>query len=150
MPILNKLKQKIPLDENDIIMILQKRDLLLEACDKDKAYYIEEIKRLDEEIATLEKLIFESPKVMQLKKREKELRSEYKNLLVIVCEKESLIHHVWFDYRQLPYDIRIALEHLYVSPIGWKQICDELHCSKNKVCKQKDEGLNMLLKKVNN
>ncbi len=148
MPILNKLKREIPLDKDDIVMILQKRDLLTEACEKDKAYYISEIKRLDTEIAALETMIFESPKVMRVKQSESSLRSEYKKLLAIVCEKESLIYHVWFNYSQLPYDVRLVLEHLYIEPVGWKKICDELHCSKRTICRKRDEGLNSILEKI--
>lgn len=150
MPILNKLKQNIDLDENDIITILQKRDTLLEACEKDKSYYIEEIKRLDHEIAQLQKMIFESPRVMHVKKREDNLRSEYKKILEFVCEKESLIHHVWFHYRQLPYDRRTVLENLYILQIGWEQISAEMHLNKQKICQMKDEALKSILNEVKN
>ena len=148
MPILTKLKQGRELDDNDIIMILQKREELLKEVEDNKVRYIEEIKHLDTEIANLDRIRLQTDGATPIKRKEEELRREYKRILTLVCEKESIINHVWFHYHQLPYDIRNVLEFLYISQKGWKCICDELHINKNKAIDLKNRGIKEIIENI--
>lgn len=148
MPILTKLKQGEKLNDEDILLILQKREDLLKEVEENKTRYIEEIKHLDTVISELEKIRLQTNDATPIKKKEEELRNEYKRILALVCEKESIINHVWFHYHQLPYDVKKTLEILYVSSKGWKCVCDELHIGKGKAIDLKNRGITEIISKI--
>lgn len=149
MPILMKLKQGEALREEDVIVILQRREELLGEIEESKTRYMEEIKYLDMEIAKLEKIKFQTSDAASIKKREEDLRNEYKRMLTLACEMESAINHVWFHYNQLSYERRKILEVLYVSNLGWKRVGDELHIGRTKAVVLKNQGLQEIVNKIN-
>ena len=149
MPILTKLKQGQSIGEEEIILILQLRERFISEIEENKLRYVKEIKYLDGEIQQLDKIRFQTTEAVAIKKKEEELRDGYKKSLALVCEMESLINHVWFHYQQLPYDLKMALEILYVSRKGWKFICDELHIGKKRAIEYRNKAIEEIVEKLN-
>ena len=155
MPIIHKLREAakknetLKLDRKDIVDILKNKDAYLEECEKKRIQYMKDLKTVESEMASLSDISFMNKQIETTKKEENELKKKYSESIEFICKKESIVHHVWFYFQELPFNEKRILEELYINRNGWKNVCGSLNKSRNFICNLKNKGLDTIMMQIN-
>lgn len=139
---------KKEMDQQDVIEVLKNKEELLAEYEQKKYAHMKEIERLDDDIKRLNETAISDEKIRNICKEEIALRDMYQESLREVLAVESCINYIWFYYLQLPQDMKVILEELYVKKNGWTFAVNTIRGSKTKLCQLKNAGLDKILRQM--
>ena len=122
------------MERSEVISILKNREMLLCDCRQRRKTQLLEKERVEKESAWGNK---------------ERLNKLYETALREIDEEEEKIDYVWFYFLQLPTDLHMLLEELYVKQSGWEYVLQEFPGSKNKLMEQKNIALHQIVTKMN-
>ena len=122
------------MERSEVISILKNREMLLCDCRQRRKTQLQEKERVENQSGWANKEILE-------RLYEASLRS--------IDEEEEKIDYVWFHFLQLPTNLHMLLEELYVKQSGWEYVLQEFSGSKNKLMEQKNIALHQIVTKMN-
>lgn len=117
-----------------MVSILKNRDVLLCDCRQRRKEQLLEKERVQRESEWTNKEV---------------LNRLYEDSLRSIDEEEEKIDYVWFHFLQLPTDLHMLLDELYVKQSGWEYVLQEFPGSKNKLMEQKNMALQQIVTKMN-
>ena len=122
------------MERNEVISILRNRDTLLCDCRHRRKEQLKEKERVEKESGWANK---------------EKLNRLYEDSLRSIDEEEEKIDYVWFHFLQLPTDLHMLLDELYVKQSGWEYVMQEFCGSKNKLLERKQLALDRIVMKMN-
>ncbi len=122
------------MERNEVISILKNRDVLLCDCRQRRRQQQIEKERVERESTWANK---------------ENLNKLYEQSLQNIDKEEERIEYVWFHFLQLPTDLHMLLDELYVKQSGWEYVLQEFSGSKNKLLERKQEALDHIVMKMN-
>lgn len=117
-----------------MISILKNRDVLLCDCRQRRKEQQLEKARVEKESGWANKEV---------------LNRLYEESLRSIDAEEEKIDYVWFHFLQLPTELHMILDELYVKQSGWEYVLQEFPGSKNKLLERKKVALDHIVMKMN-
>jgi len=117
-----------------VISILKNRDVLLCDCRQRRKEQQREKARVEKESEWTNK---------------EALKRLYEESIRSIDAEEEKIDYVWFHFLQLPTDLHMLLDELYVKQSGWEYVLQEFPGSKNKLMERKNMALQQIVTKMN-
>ena len=122
------------MERNEVISILKNRDVLLCDCRQRRKEQQREKARVEKESEWTNK---------------ETLNRLYEESIRNIDAEEEKIDYVWFHFLQLPTDLHMLLDELYVKQSGWEYVLQEFSGSKNKLMERKNMALQQIVTKMN-
>ncbi len=139
---------KREMEQQDVIEVLKNKEELLAEYEQKKYAHMKEIERLNSDIKRLKESPIVDEKIETICKEEMVLRDMYQESLKEVLAVESCINYIWYYYLQLPQEMKLILEELYVKKNGWTFAVNTIRGSKTKLCQLKNAGLDKILRQM--